>query len=133
MLTLRALTPGTMRRARPVSTLPGPTSMSVSAPSSTIRCTNSVQCTGDTSWRRSRSRMSAATRTGAASTLATTGTAASRIGVASSSRAKCSSGLLHERRMEGAAHPQRDDPACSSLLSPGGGRRHRRPVPLITT
>ena len=69
-----------MRRASPVSTEPGPTSMSVSAPSCTRPRTQSTQRTAAVSWRVRRSRSVCASDAGAPSTLQTTGTRGSRSG-----------------------------------------------------
>src|SRR5258705_12126914 len=69
--------PSTMRRSRPESTRPAPTSTNAVAPSAASRSTHSVHRTGLATWRIRKGRTSAALRVTPASTLRTTGTAGS--------------------------------------------------------
>ena len=79
-----------MRRARPLSTLPGPHSRNVPMPVAAIACTDADQRTGDTSCRSRLARMVAASVVAAALKFCTTGTVGSRSRTSSSNAARLS-------------------------------------------
>src|SRR5262249_22878714 len=76
--TPRTRAPFTIFLTRPARTLPVPASTNVSTPSLASRSTHSCQRTAPETWRTRPSRAAAAVRTGAASTLLTSGNAGSR-------------------------------------------------------
>src|SRR5207253_6932681 len=96
--TLKARTRLSMRRARPVSTLPGPSSMSVSTPDSAMRRTDSTQRTGEVTWLSRSCTMRDGSVFGSAVTFATTGAdgCLSAMGSSTSARRGCT-GAINEQ------------------------------------
>src|SRR6266851_901293 len=86
--TLNARSFLSMRRERPVNTLPGPSSMTVSTPDIAMRCTDSTQRTGAVTWLSKSSRIRAGSVFGSAVTLATIGADGCLSGIVPSTSAR---------------------------------------------